>query len=82
MTAFGLPQSPYVTSGMYFLNAKARKIALTELAQGTHKMRNFLKNLQVSGVPIKTFVVQKTIDVDHPSDLEKAEQFLRGSNPE
>ncbi|MGZ3693125.1 MAG: NTP transferase domain-containing protein [Bdellovibrionota bacterium] len=68
-----------VTSGMYFLTPEAMKMATELTAQGVHKMRNFLAALAEHGIPIKTFVVDKTIDVDHPSDLESAEVFLRGT---
>jgi hypothetical protein len=50
-----------------------------ELTQkGIQKMRNFLAELTSQGIPIKTFVVSKTIDVDHPSDLDKAAAFMQG----
>jgi CTP:molybdopterin cytidylyltransferase MocA len=68
-----------VTSGMYFLTPKAMKIAPELTSKGVQKMRNFLGELAIRKVPIKTFVVAKTIDVDHPSDLESAERFLRGT---
>jgi CTP:molybdopterin cytidylyltransferase MocA len=76
VTRFGAEKGAFVTSGMYFLSPAAMKIALHEVAAGTHKMRNFLSKLAELGLPINSFVVAKTIDVDHPSDLEKAAQFL------
>ncbi len=66
-----------ITSGLYWLNPKAMEIAEEVLAEGTDKMRNFLKRLATGGTPIKTFVVAKTIDVDHPLDLKKAADFLQ-----
>lgn len=75
--AFGGNPSPLVTSGMYCLSPKARKIALRCLGEGMHKMRNFLAFLVEQGERVKIFEVEKTIDVDHPSDLDQAEQFLR-----
>jgi NDP-sugar pyrophosphorylase family protein len=76
VTRFGAERGAFVTSGMYFLSPEAMEVALAELAKGTHKMRNFLSKLLDAGLPIKHFAVSKTIDVDHPSDLEKAAQFL------
>lgn len=76
--SFGSEPAPLVTSGMYFLQPEALEIALEMVDSGTHKMRNFLSGLAARGVPVKTFVVGKTIDVDHPSDLAKAAAFLRG----
>lgn len=74
---FDSAQGQFVTSGMYFLAPRALERAAPMIAQGTHKMRNFLSKLVEDGIPIKTFVVAKTIDVDHPSDLNQAEEFLR-----
>jgi NDP-sugar pyrophosphorylase family protein len=73
---FGSEKGHYVTSGMYYLSPAAMELALKEVASGTHKMRNFLANLVNARDPVRAFVVTKTIDVDHPSDLEKAAQFL------
>jgi NDP-sugar pyrophosphorylase family protein len=67
-----------VTSGMYFLQPQAMEIAKELTGKGVHKMRNFLAELTTRGMPIKTFVVSKTIDVDHPSDLDKAAAFIQG----
>lgn len=67
-----------VTSGMYFLQPQAMEIAKELTDGGVHKMRNFLAELTTRGIPIKTFVVSKTIDVDHPSDLDKAAAFMQG----
>jgi len=74
---FGGESGDCVTSGMYALNPQAMEIALENIAAGTSKMRNFLANLAEQHVPVKTVVVAKTIDVDHPSDLDKAEEFFR-----
>lgn len=77
VTRFGGDSGPYVTSGMYFLSPAAMNMALEEVDRGTHKMRNFLSKLAEAGIPINSFVVTKTIDVDHPSDLENAARFLQ-----
>ena len=82
ITAFNDQPSPLVTSGIYYLTPEARTLAQNLIWGGTHKMRNFLGNLVSHGICVKSFVVEKTIDVDHPSDLEKAEEFLRNSKVE
>jgi NDP-sugar pyrophosphorylase family protein len=74
---FGGESGDCVTSGVYALNPQAMEIALENIKSGTSKMRNFLANLAERRVPVKTVVVAKTIDVDHPSDLDKAEEFFR-----
>jgi NDP-sugar pyrophosphorylase family protein len=77
VTRFGAEKGAFVTSGMYFLSPSAMKIAFEEVAAGTHKMRNFLSKMAERKLPINSFVVAKTIDVDHPSDLQKAAEFLQ-----
>jgi NDP-sugar pyrophosphorylase family protein len=74
---FGGEASGFVTSGMYFLQPQAMEMAEILIESGTQKMRNFLGHLASQGIAIKSFVVAKTIDVDHPSDLKKAAEFLR-----
>ncbi len=74
---FSSEAATYVTSGLYFLTPQAMEIAKEVQSEGMHKMRNFLAHLTERKIPIKTFVVSKTIDVDHPSDLEKAADMLR-----
>jgi NDP-sugar pyrophosphorylase family protein len=66
----------HITSGLYFLQPEAMEIAQQLEKDGVQRMRNFLTALADRGFPIKTFVVSKTIDVDHPSDLDKAADFL------
>lgn len=77
--SFGKEPTNLVTSGMYFLSPQAMEIAEKMIEGGTQKMRNFLGALAEAKIPIKTIVVSKTIDVDHPSDLKKAADFLRSS---
>lgn len=77
VTQFSATQGNFITSGMYLLTPEAMEIAEELVKSGVHKMRNFLSHLAERNIPIKTFVVKKTIDVDHPSDLDQAESFLR-----
>ena len=73
---FSAEPAHHITSGMYFLSPQAMEIADELIKSGAQKMRNFLAALPQRGIPIKTFVVTKTIDVDHPSDLDEAADFL------
>jgi NDP-sugar pyrophosphorylase family protein len=77
ITNFNSISSGEVTSGIYWLNRDAMNVAEEVLASGTHRMRNFLSRMAQRGMPIKSFVVSKTLDVDHPLDLKKAEEFLQ-----
>ena len=81
VSMFG-PEAPQmgeklVTSGMYCLSRQALEQLPFALSGGMHKMRNYLSFLLEQRERIKTFVVQKSIDVDHPSDLDQASAFLK-----
>ncbi len=77
--SFGSHPTPFVTSGMYCLSREALELLPEQLSGGMAKMRNFLAFLTNERIPIKTFVVEKTVDVDHPEDLKLANEFLRES---
>ena len=77
--SFGSQPTPFVTSGMYCLSRSALELLPQQLDRGMGKMRNFLAFLTNQRIPIKTFVVEKTVDVDHPQDLQLASEFLRDS---
>ncbi|MCE5244449.1 MAG: NTP transferase domain-containing protein [Syntrophobacteraceae bacterium] len=69
--------SEYITAGFYFFHPgifslvdEARRRKLTAL-------RQFLGLMIESGYPLYGIPVSKTIDVDHPEDIEKAEAFLK-----
>lgn len=78
VTRFGseLREDSLVTSGMYCLSAQALHAVEPCLASGMHKMRNFLSHLVEKNQKIRVFVVEKTIDVDHPEDLQDALRFI------
>ena len=40
-------------------------------------MRNFQRQLVKDGLRLKAYPFSKILDVDHASDIEKAETFLR-----
>ncbi len=69
--------SQFVTAGFYYFtsdifaevaNARGRKLSA---------LRQFLSHLIYEGYPIHGLSVAKTIDVDYPEDIEKAEAYLK-----
>ncbi|MCO5142386.1 MAG: NTP transferase domain-containing protein [Oligoflexia bacterium] len=68
--------STLVTSGIYYLSRAARSKIAPLIDQGVERMRNYLKSLVDDNQAVKVFVVEKTIDVDHPSDLIHAENII------
>ncbi|MBP3827467.1 MAG: NTP transferase domain-containing protein [Prevotella sp.] len=67
---------PYVSGGIYAMKADCLEVLHECVAQGEMRMRNFQRALLRSGKQIVSYVFPKIIDVDHPSDLRVAEQFL------
>ena len=80
ITAFsdGRPrEARYISGGIYGLDGKSRPVMEECLASGRQRMRNFQRALIEEGLDIKAFPMGKIIDVDHPSDLVTAENFLK-----
>jgi NDP-sugar pyrophosphorylase family protein len=78
ITKFQIPvnDARLITSGMYYLSGTLLNSLERCLAEGTSKMRNFLAWAIVNGHPIKSFEVEKTLDIDRPEDLTSAMDFL------
>jgi NDP-sugar pyrophosphorylase family protein len=69
--------TPFITSGFYYffpevfrLIPKARRMRLGAL-------RQFLGLIIDEGIPLCGIPVAKTLDVDYPADIEKAEVFVK-----
>lgn len=70
------PNTRYVSGGIYGFNGKASEILEECLREGVSRMRNFQRRLLTSGLRVKAFDMGKILDVDHASDIEKADAFL------
>ena len=46
------------------------------ISEGQSRMRNFQRQLVKDGLHLKAYPFSKILDVDHASDIEKAEAFL------
>ena len=49
------------------------------MAEGKSHMRNFQRELLSDGMHLKAYPFSKILDIDHASDIEKAETFLKQS---
>jgi hypothetical protein len=47
------------------------------MTEGQSRMRNFQRGLIADGLQLKAFPFSKILDVDHASDIPKAELFLQ-----
>lgn len=66
----------YVSAGIYGLTPKALLTLRACVARGESRMRNFQRALLRDGLQLQGWVFSKVLDVDHQSDIAKAEVFL------
>ena len=72
-----LQEGSVVTSGMYCLSSAVMPHLEDCINNDMKKMRNFLSYLVTQGHTVKAFTIAKTLDVDRPSDVKVAEEFLK-----
>lgn len=66
----------YISGGIYALKPQCLATLERCMREGQSRMRNFQRGLIVDGHTLKAYPFSKILDVDHASDIEKAEQFL------
>ncbi|KAA6344916.1 hypothetical protein EZS27_007469 [termite gut metagenome] len=71
------PSIRYVSGGIYGLNEQALSLFRQAMREGLSRMRNFQRLMISSGLLMKAYPFSKIIDVDHESDIRKAEDFIR-----
>ncbi|MDE7382200.1 MAG: NTP transferase domain-containing protein [Muribaculaceae bacterium] len=71
------PDTRYISGGIYGLSRRVRPLLEECISSGKSRMRNFQRELLVKGLDIEAFPMGKIIDVDHLSDVEVAENFLK-----
>ena len=69
--------TPYVTAGFYFFKPRVFEAMKTARERRLGALRHFLSLLVESGYPIYGVPVGKTVDVDTPEDIRKAEAYLK-----
>lgn len=72
--------TPFISGGIYCLRGEALDVVRKSVESGTSRMRNFQRNLLVSGMKLKAHVFSKIVDVDHVADIKTAELFLSEEN--
>ena len=66
----------YVSGGVYCFNNKVLNLLQEAVDEGVSRMRNFQRKIVYSGLKVQALPFSKIIDVDHASDIQKAELFL------
>ncbi len=72
--------SRYVTAGFYYFEPTIFSLIDTARRLNLKALRQFLGLLISRGYDLHGLPVAKTIDVDYPEDIQKAESFLREIN--
>lgn len=70
-----------VSGGIYCLDTRTAFPVLNDcLAQGQSRMRNYQRALVSAGLKLEAYTFSKIMDIDHASDIEKAEAWLASSS--
>ena len=67
-----------ISAGIYGLMPQSLKVLEECVNNGETRMRNFQSALIAAGMRLKAFSFGKVLDIDHASDISKAEVFLKG----
>jgi len=70
----------YVSGGIYGLAPRSLATLRACIDRGESRMRNFQRALLADGLRLRAYNFTKVLDIDHASDIAKAEEFLAGSS--
>ena len=70
------PNCHYISAGIYGLTPQCLPVLRACIERGESRMRNFQRALIANGMKLKAYVMGKVLDIDHVSDINKAEKFL------
>ena len=74
---YDMDENPkFISGGIYGLTPKAIPVLQRCIERGESRMRNFQRALVIEGLNLKAYQFTKVLDIDHASDIEKAEAFL------
>jgi NDP-sugar pyrophosphorylase family protein len=71
------PPCRYISGGIYGLTPRAIDTLQACIDRGEARMRNFQRALVRDGLHLKAFPFSKVLDIDHATDIQKAEAFLQ-----
>ena len=69
----------YISGGIYGLTPRAIETLNACIERGESRMRNFQRALIRDGLQLRAYCFSKVLDIDHASDIQKAEAFLQGN---
>jgi len=66
----------YISGGIYGLTPRSLRTLRSCVERGESRMRNFQRALIADGLSLKAYPFSKVLDIDHATDIQKAEEFL------
>lgn len=66
----------YISGGIYGLTPQSTDVLRSCIERGESRMRNFQRALVNAGCRLKAKAFSKVLDIDHATDIQKAELFL------
>jgi NDP-sugar pyrophosphorylase family protein len=66
----------YVSGGIYCLTSNVFNTLERAINENKSRMRNFQRQLLADGFKLKAFPFEQIVDIDHASDIEKAEKLI------
>lgn len=72
----------YISGGIYGLTPSAITTLRHCVERGESRMRNFQRALIRDGRRLQAYPFSKVLDIDHATDIAKAEEFLNNANTE
>lgn len=66
----------YISGGIYALSPRSLRTLKACIERGESRMRNFQRALVADGLRLQAWPFSKVLDIDHASDIAKAEEFL------
>lgn len=66
----------FISGGVYCMNHNVLDLLSAAVDSGVARMRGFQKFIVDAGLKVKAWQFPKVIDIDHASDIQKAEQYL------
>lgn len=67
----------YISGGIYGLTPETITTLNNCMERGESRMRNFQRALIANGRKTKAYAFTKVLDIDHATDIEKAEEYLK-----
>ena len=73
----GMREAPLISAGIYGLTPRAFPTLNDCIRRGESRMRNFQRALVAECLKLRAYPFQKVLDIDHASDIQKAEEELK-----